>query len=66
MEGFVADILVWLITWVPWAGLTIAVAFLVFGVLAMDEEGGIGRDFFLLSIAVSLITGLFVALVMVQ
>lgn len=51
MESFVADVLLWLITWVPWLGLAFAAGCLVLGVLAMDEEDGIGRDYLLLSIA---------------
>lgn len=67
MESFVADVLLRLITWVPWLGLAFAVGGVVFGVRAMGEsKGEIGRNFFLLSITVSLITGLFVGLVMVQ
>lgn len=66
MRSLVAEVLAWLISWVPWAGLVVGIVSLWMGVLAMDDNQTVGTNFFLISIAVTLLTGLFVALVMLQ
>lgn len=66
MRSMLAEVLGWLISWVPWAGLTGGIVFLWVGVQAMDEDEATGTNFFLISIAVTLLTGLFVALVMLE
>lgn len=66
MRSLLAEVLAWLISWVPWAGLAGGILFLWVGVQAMDDDEAVGTNFFLISIAVTLLTGLFVALVMLQ
>lgn len=66
MRSIVVDVLGGFIAWLPWMGLLMAVGFICFGIMAMDDEGDAARDAFLLAIATALVTGCLIALVMVQ
>lgn len=66
MRSVLAEVLAWIITLLPWAGLAGGIMFLWLGFQMMGDEEPMGTNFFLLSIAVTLLTGLFVALVMIQ
>lgn len=66
MRSLLGEVIGWAVTWLPWMGLALGAMFIVAGVMAMDDDDGAGRDFLLLSIAVLLLTGVFVGLIMAQ
>lgn len=66
MRSLLGEVIGWAVTWLPWLGLVMGAGYMFMAVMVVGSEDDMMRDFLLLSIAIFLLTGLFVGLVMVQ